>query len=322
MLDDYAAMARAALSLFEATGEPDYLSAATRWAEAATDPVRRRGRRLRPDRARCAWTASSCDRAQPMTARRRPAPRVMAEVFARLHLLTDEARWREAAERLIRAATGAREALARIPLLLAAADLMERGAVHRRRRAAGPSRRRCARASRARRAGPGDWRLRIDPARWPHGAPGGRPSLGVAPAAMFCRGQTRSLPVTTADALRDLLAARLEAGALEDFVILLSPRAVLLSSPGNAPPRRTRNSAQGLDARLVFRALFSPGFRQKGRGVIAEPASGDAGSRRLGDEGRPRGEVVGGDFPRQRRISATHLALNAAFCAGSPSTSD
>ena len=39
----------------------------------------------------------------------------MAEVFARLHLLTEEARWREAAERLIRTATGAREALAQIP---------------------------------------------------------------------------------------------------------------------------------------------------------------------------------------------------------------
>ena len=37
MLDDYAAMARAALSLFEATGEPDYLAAATRWADAAQD---------------------------------------------------------------------------------------------------------------------------------------------------------------------------------------------------------------------------------------------------------------------------------------------
>ena len=30
MLDDYAAMARAALSLFEATGEPRYLDAARR----------------------------------------------------------------------------------------------------------------------------------------------------------------------------------------------------------------------------------------------------------------------------------------------------
>ena len=53
---------------------------------------------------------------------------LMAEVYARLHHLTDAAEWREAAERLIRAFTGvAPVALAQSPLLLAAADMRERG---------------------------------------------------------------------------------------------------------------------------------------------------------------------------------------------------
>src|SRR5271154_6711556 len=128
MLDDYAAMARAALSLFEATGEPHYLDAATRWTATALDLFGA------PDGGLYLTTREA---AASLIVRPRPAhdgavpsgASLMAEVLARLWHLTGAPHWREAAERLIRAASGAREALAQNPLLLAAADLLERGAV-------------------------------------------------------------------------------------------------------------------------------------------------------------------------------------------------
>ncbi len=52
---------------------------------------------------------------------------LLAEVFVRLWHLTDEARWREAAENLIRAFSGAPEGLGASPLLLMSADMLERG---------------------------------------------------------------------------------------------------------------------------------------------------------------------------------------------------
>ena len=44
--------------------------------------------------------------------------------------------------------------------------------------------------------------LRLDRARWPSGAPGGRPAPPSPPAAMLCRGQTCGLPARTVEALR------------------------------------------------------------------------------------------------------------------------
>jgi hypothetical protein len=131
---------------------------------------------------------------------------LMAEVLARLAGLTDDARWREAAERLLRAGSGSREALVQSPLLLAAADVLERGPVV---VVEGPLNEAGADAlGRTALAAPDPaiTVLRVDPALWPGGAPGGRGFLGDAPAAMACRGQTCSLPVKTPDALRDLLA--------------------------------------------------------------------------------------------------------------------
>jgi uncharacterized protein YyaL (SSP411 family) len=207
LLDDYAAMARAALSLFEATGEPAYLEAATQWAQTALQ---------RFGDANGGVYLTAGDRDDGLVLRPRPphdgatpsGASLMAEVFARLHLIAGEARWREAAERLMRAASGGREALAQSPLLLAAADLLARGAVV---VVEGPlddpEAQALARAALAA-ADPAICVVRIDPARWPNGVPGERSPLGKAPAAMVCRGQTCSLPVTTADALTDLLAQR------------------------------------------------------------------------------------------------------------------
>jgi uncharacterized protein YyaL (SSP411 family) len=46
----------------------------------------------------------------------------------------------------------------------------------------------------------------LDRALWPKGLPGGRPAPPAGPAAMMCRGQTCSLPVTDPAALVALLA--------------------------------------------------------------------------------------------------------------------
>ena len=205
MLDDYAAMARAALGLFQASGEPVDLRAATQWAETA---LRLFGA---PDGG---LYMTAHDAGDGLVVRPRPAhdgalpsgASLLAEVLARLASLTDDVRWREAAERVIRAGSGSREALVQNPLLLAAADLLERGAVV---VVEGPlddpdalALARTALAA----ADPAITVLRIDAALWPEGAPGSRSSLGVLPAAMACRGQTCSLPVNTSDALKDLLA--------------------------------------------------------------------------------------------------------------------
>ena len=115
LLDDYAAMARAALALFEASGEPAISTPPASSRREALDlfgdgaggvylTAERRRRRARAH-----------VRATPTTARRPSGVGLLAEVFARLWHLTDEARWREAAESLIRAFSGAPEGLARQP---------------------------------------------------------------------------------------------------------------------------------------------------------------------------------------------------------------
>jgi uncharacterized protein YyaL (SSP411 family) len=207
MLDDYAGTACAAVALFEATGEPAYLAAATHWAETALDRFgaedggfyltardAREDLILRPRAPHDGVTPSGAS--------------LMAEVCARLYHLTDEPRWRETAERAIRAASGALEALAQNPLLLAAADFLERGGcvviegaladplaqALAKVALTAPDRAICV--------------LRLDRALWPNGAPGGRPAAPETPAAMLCRGQTCGLPARDVEALREELARR------------------------------------------------------------------------------------------------------------------
>ena len=52
---------------------------------------------------------------------------LLAETFVRLWHLTDEARWGEAAEGLIRSVSGAPEGLGGSPLTLMSADMLARG---------------------------------------------------------------------------------------------------------------------------------------------------------------------------------------------------
>ena len=93
-LDDYAQMSRAALALFQQTGEPGYLEQARAWvARCRRGLPRRRGRRLSSS-APPRRTGRSCGRRTPMTGRRPSANGTLAEVAAMLWHLTGEERYR------------------------------------------------------------------------------------------------------------------------------------------------------------------------------------------------------------------------------------
>jgi uncharacterized protein YyaL (SSP411 family) len=127
MLDDQAAMARAALALHEATGDPARLRQAIRLAEATVahfaDPVG--GFFITADDADdvpLVRSRSAGDNATPS------GNGLIAEVFARLHHLTGEAVWRTRAKGVFTAFSGQPDQFAGMPTLLAAADLLEEGA--------------------------------------------------------------------------------------------------------------------------------------------------------------------------------------------------
>ena len=128
---------------------------------------------------------------------------VRLQTFRAWHL-TGDAHWRESAERLIRAFSGAGAALALSPTLLAAADMLERAAVV---VVAGDNA--AAPLLRAALASPDPavcvLRTR-DGADWPATSPAhGRVRIGDKAAAYVCRGMVCGLPLTDAAALaRDL----------------------------------------------------------------------------------------------------------------------
>jgi uncharacterized protein YyaL (SSP411 family) len=131
LLDDQASIARAALALFEATGEPSYLVDAVTLADCAH---RWFGA---PGSGYYTTAADAADlplgpAARPRTVADNAVPSgngMMAEVLARLYHLTGEPRWRERAEAVLRAFGGLGDRLSACPTLLAAADLLEEGAV-------------------------------------------------------------------------------------------------------------------------------------------------------------------------------------------------
>ncbi len=121
------AFARAALALFEATGEPRYLKLAEQEARAALS------RFGAPDGGLYLTAADAEDApaARARIAHDGATPSgvgLMAEVLVRLYHLTDDGEWREAAERLIGAfAGGDPREVTQSPLLLAAWDFLQRG---------------------------------------------------------------------------------------------------------------------------------------------------------------------------------------------------
>ena len=204
MLDDYAAMARAAVALFEASGDPRDLEAARRLATEAL--------RLFGDGKGgvylTAADAADVPGARPRHAHDGATPSgagLLAEVLARLWHLTAEPRWREHADALICAFAGAPEGLAASPLLLLAADMLERGGCI---VIEGPLSNSAAAALAAvalRVADPGLAALRLDRGLWPGGSPRDDLPEASSPVARLCRGQLCSLPVNTPAALMQLM---------------------------------------------------------------------------------------------------------------------
>lgn len=101
LLDDYANMANAALTLFEATQAPDYIATARQWEKVIQDDF------FDPENG--GYFVASADASdlivRPKTIHDAAVPAGNASVLnllARLHYLTGEARYREQAEGLIR----------------------------------------------------------------------------------------------------------------------------------------------------------------------------------------------------------------------------
>jgi uncharacterized protein YyaL (SSP411 family) len=128
LLDDQAAVARAALALFEATGASRYLRDAEAFSQAAMAHF------ADVDGSFFTTAADAADvpPPRPRTATDNATPSgqgVMAEVLARLALLTGEQAWGESAERLIMANSGGNERLlSGVPAILAATRLLVDGA--------------------------------------------------------------------------------------------------------------------------------------------------------------------------------------------------
>jgi uncharacterized protein YyaL (SSP411 family) len=126
LIEDQAAIARAALALYEATGNPDDLATAQRLVRAAEAEFADSHGGFYSTAA----GASDVPLTRPRTATDDATPAgngVMAEVFARLFHLTGDPAWRTQADAVLAAFAGQPDRLAGMPSLLAAADLLEAG---------------------------------------------------------------------------------------------------------------------------------------------------------------------------------------------------
>jgi uncharacterized protein YyaL (SSP411 family) len=200
VLDDYAAMARAALTLFEVSGEACYLESARRWAATAdalfADPVGG-GYYFTPADAAdlIVRTRSAHDTAVPS------GNGLMAEVLVRLHLLTGEAHYGAQARRLFayfsgltqHQPTGSPSLLDAFAMQEAPLQLVIIGP------ADDPRTRALLRV--AARTPELVLRCSAEPVE-------GKTMVAGAPAAYVCRGPTCQAPVAAPDALRTALRTR------------------------------------------------------------------------------------------------------------------
>jgi uncharacterized protein YyaL (SSP411 family) len=127
LIEDQAAMARAALTLYEATGATEYLASAERLAKATRDAFADG----HGGYYSTASGASDVPLTRPRTAADNATPAgngVMAEVFARLFHLTGDPEWRAQGDALLAAFAGQPDQFSAMPTLLAAADLLEEAA--------------------------------------------------------------------------------------------------------------------------------------------------------------------------------------------------
>ena len=127
LIEDQAAVARAALALYETTGDQSYLAAAQELVNAARDQF------ADPHGGYYTTAAGAADvpLGRPRSAADNATPSgngLMAEVLARLFHLTGDSEWRTRAEAALMAFAGQPEQLAGMPTLLAAADLLQEAA--------------------------------------------------------------------------------------------------------------------------------------------------------------------------------------------------
>ncbi|WP_428491064.1 thioredoxin domain-containing protein [Rhodopila sp.] len=124
LIEDQAAMARAAIALYEATGEASFLAVAERLANAAQAAFADGHGGFYST----ATGALDVPLSRPRTAADNATPSgngMMAEVFARLFHLTGNADWGARATAVLTAFAGQPDQLAGMPALLAAADLLD-----------------------------------------------------------------------------------------------------------------------------------------------------------------------------------------------------
>ncbi|MGO9817702.1 MAG: thioredoxin domain-containing protein [Acidocella sp.] len=198
LLEDQAAMLRAALALYQATAKPNYLATAQRLLSVTE--------RKFGDGAGSFFM--SADAAQTFAPRARnvqdgPTPSgigLMAENYALLHALTGEAEYRHKAEALLAAFAGSTDRLTGSPVLLAAADLLENAACV---VVTGGS----AELAQAALTAP-DPAVAVLQVSASADLPPGHSAQGktsTQPAAFICRSGVCSLPVTTPEAVRAAL---------------------------------------------------------------------------------------------------------------------
>ena len=207
LIEDQAAMARAALALYETTGEGRFLGSAEQLANAAqaafTDS--------HGGFYATASDASDVPLTRPRSAADDATPAgngIMAEVLARLFHLTGDPEWRVRATAVLTAFAGQPDQLAGMPTLLAAADLLEEAAsvVIVGEPAAAAALIRTALSA----ADPAVAVLRAaDPAALPSSHPAfGKTAAPPGAVAYVCRRNVCGLPVGDPAALRQALHAR------------------------------------------------------------------------------------------------------------------
>ena len=209
LIDDQAAMARAALALYEATGEPAYLSTAVNLAEVARkrfgDPV--------GGFYTTATDAIDVPMVRPRSATDNAVPSgagLMAEVMARLYHLTGDPSWRGHAAAALSAYAGDKQQMSSMPTLLAAADLLEAATTV---VIAGDSTNPVALDLVRAVLSVADPAIVVMRASRETALPVGHPAFGkaVAPdsaAAFICRGHVCGLPITESGALAEALRSR------------------------------------------------------------------------------------------------------------------
>jgi uncharacterized protein YyaL (SSP411 family) len=209
LLDDQACLARAALSLFEVTGQDAYLRAAIRLVEAA-DIAFADGE---GGYFTTAADASDVPLTRPRVAQDNATPSgigIMAEVLARLYHLTGDEGWRRRTEAVVRSCSGDPRRLSGMPSVLAAVDLLEAAACVVIVGAAADPRTQALRTAAIAAPDPAVVVLQVAETSGlnPSHPAYGRSTLDGAPAAYLCRQSVCSLPVADPAVLAQMVRSR------------------------------------------------------------------------------------------------------------------